>query len=949
MRISMLALGCFALALSGAAQAQFGAAGSQVMPAKGPAQKNVKPVIQKTVQASPTVTPIPVGSFLVGGSDDCSTAQASNAIAGPGVYSVDTTLATTGTPSATCGALGTDVWFYWTANVTGVASITTCGYVGSDSVLAIWDGAGVPAGSCPTVQLACNDDNCGLQSRVTANVVGGQSYFIQVGSYASGAGYVGSIDVSVTVPSGNDDCTQATQVSGFGPFAYDTTGATTGAPVASCGIMGADRWLRWTSPASGVAIANVCGTAANDTVLAVWDGTGVPVGGCPSIQLACNDDSCGLQSQTTFAATAGSVYYFEIGSFQGASSGPGSISVTVSAAPANDACTGAVAVSGFGLFPFDNVAASTGAEGQNEAACLFFGSSAVVQDVWYTWTAPATGKTIFSLCAGATNDSKIAVYSGAGCPTTPALACNDDKCALTSELCFDAVAGQVYTLQIGLYPLGGAAGATGTFELRAASGAAGNDSCATPLALVGNGPFAIDTSIATTGCEGQDNGVCLFFGSTVIDNDLWFTWTAPSTNQFQASLCGSGNDTKFAIYQGSGCPTGQALVCNDDACALQSQTCFAAVAGQTYTIQVGAYPGSGGGPGTLSFNVITPPTGCQHDDNTSENSVGLTAGGGLVWLQRYGAAGGSSTINSVSAAYGTPLFPSATPLTGTPVIACVWDDPNDDGDPTDAVLVAQVSSTVVNDSNDLFDVYSFSPPVSVSGIYFVGVSLTHAAGLYPMSLDQTGCPASSNGRAWLAGNTAGPADITTLTNNNVALGDCDTYGFPGVWMLRADCSGAVGVGYCFGDGTGTACPCGNVGVAGNGCANSVNVNGAHLEAQGAASVANDTVILRGSGMATTGTCLYFQGTTRLGAGGIGVVFGDGIRCAGGTIIRLGTKANVGGASQYPTAGNQSVSARGLVPAAGGVRTYQVWYRNAVAFCTASTFNLTNGLEITWAP
>jgi hypothetical protein len=40
--------------------------------------------------------------------------------------------------------------------------------------------------------------------------------------------------------------------------------------------------------------------------------------------------------------------------------------------------------------------------------------------------------------------------------------------------------------------------------------------------------------------------------------------------------------------------------------------------------------------------------------------------------------------------------------------------------------------------------------------------------------------------------------------------------------------------------------------------------------------------------------------------------------------------------------------RGAVPA-GATRTYQVWYRNAAAFCTSDTFNLTNGLVVTWAP
>jgi len=32
---------------------------------------------------------------------------------------------------------------------------------------------------------------------------------------------------------------------------------------------------------------------------------------------------------------------------------------------------------------------------------------------------------------------------------------------------------------------------------------------------------------------------------------------------------------------------------------------------------------------------------------------------------------------------------------------------------------------------------------------------------------------------------------------------------------------------------------------------------------------------------------------------------------------------------------------------GSLRHYQVWYLNAAAFCTASTFNLTNGVSVTW--
>ena len=178
----------------------------------------------------------------------------------------------------------------------------------------------------------------------------------------------------------------------------------------------------------------------------------------------------------------------------------------------------------------------------------------------------------------------------------------------------------------------------------------------------------------------------------------------------------------------------------------------------------------------------------------------------------------------------------------------------------------------------------------------------------------------------------------TSTASNIVAND--TNGFRDIF---ASTLGGPGTAYCFGDGTGTACPCGNSGAAGNGCSNSANPNGANLSASGTASVAADSLILVGTGMPNA-SCLYFQGTAQMSA-----VFGDGLRCVGGTVIRLGIELNVAGGSQYPGAGDPSISVRGLVPAAGGVRDYQCWYRNAAAFCTPSSFNLSNGLSIDWQP
>jgi hypothetical protein len=79
------------------------------------------------------------------------------------------------------------------------------------------------------------------------------------------------------------------------------------------------------------------------------------------------------------------------------------------------------------------------------------------------------------------------------------------------------------------------------------------------------------------------------------------------------------------------------------------------------------------------------------------------------------------------------------------------------------------------------------------------------------------------------------------------------------------------------------------------------------------------------------SALYFQGTALV---------------LGGSVIRLGTKTNASGTSTYPAAGDTAISIKGA-NSAGALRHYQIWYRNAAAFCTPATFNLSNGLSLTW--
>ncbi|MBL8860168.1 MAG: hypothetical protein JNL28_16780 [Planctomycetes bacterium] len=152
--------------------------------------------------------------------------------------------------------------------------------------------------------------------------------------------------------------------------------------------------------------------------------------------------------------------------------------------------------------------------------------------------------------------------------------------------------------------------------------------------------------------------------------------------------------------------------------------------------------------------------------------------------------------------------------------------------------------------------------------------------------------------------------------------------------------------FCAGDGSGTACPCANLGSAGRGCASSSFAQGAVLSTSGlaGASAATDSLVLTASDI--TGPGLFFQGTGQF-AGGAGISFGDGLLCAGGTITRMGVVFPTGNSASYPGGLTPSPIHIAGATTSGDVRTYQCWYRDAPMFCSPSTFNLTQGVSLTW--
>jgi hypothetical protein len=155
---------------------------------------------------------------------------------------------------------------------------------------------------------------------------------------------------------------------------------------------------------------------------------------------------------------------------------------------------------------------------------------------------------------------------------------------------------------------------------------------------------------------------------------------------------------------------------------------------------------------------------------------------------------------------------------------------------------------------------------------------------------------------------------------------------------------------CPGDATLAACPCSNSGQSGHGCNNSVSSGGAQLSHSGATNP--DTLVLTSANELPSSLSIFLQGDS---ATPMVASFGDGLRCTGGNLLRLFVESAVHSTAQAPQPGDPSISARSAALGdpiqPGSIRYYQTYYRDpSTTFCpspTGGTFNVSNGLRVTW--
>ncbi len=172
------------------------------------------------------------------------------------------------------------------------------------------------------------------------------------------------------------------------------------------------------------------------------------------------------------------------------------------------------------------------------------------------------------------------------------------------------------------------------------------------------------------------------------------------------------------------------------------------------------------------------------DDGTAEDAIGLTLGGDVISLNEFAVIPGAETIDSVSIAWGTPVFPDPS-LDGLPYTVAIWSDPNGDGNPNDAVLLTTASGVVSMQGTDTFITTNIDATIATSN-FFVGFLITHSAGQFPAAFDET-APTFSN-RSYIAGDSI-MGDIMDLNNNELPVAPIESFGLIGNWLIRAHSPG----------------------------------------------------------------------------------------------------------------------------------------------------------------
>jgi len=347
------------------------------------------------------------------------------------------------------------VWYQWTAPSDGEYYFNTFGS-DFDTILAVYAGMDFPI---PQNQLAANDDYSPpnySQSRLSFVATAGTTYHLAVDGWDCDQGYIALNWGPASQLPANDDFALAAAISGdTGTAAATTINATPEISEPIHHVNNVDPyssiWFAWTAPPAGGNFFFDTMGSDFDTILAVYASTGPNF--TDLTELASNDDvGSVLQSRVAFTATGSEIYHIAVDGYAGLQ-GNVILNWQMLQAPPNDDFASATVISGqTGTTSAYNFLATpeTGEppHGETSHGPPPFVFVPPYASIWFTWTAPFSGKAAFDTF-GSDFDTTMAAYTGSAVDSLNKLRENDDAGTDTrSRITFPVVTDSTYYIAV---------------------------------------------------------------------------------------------------------------------------------------------------------------------------------------------------------------------------------------------------------------------------------------------------------------------------------------------------------------------------------------------------------------------------------------------------------------------------------------------------------------------
>ncbi|WP_147436456.1 T9SS type A sorting domain-containing protein [Chryseobacterium sp. 7] len=492
-------------------------------------------------------------------------------------------------------------------------------------------------------------------------------YYYTITAYNGGVVSTGCTERNFTTtvaPPANDNCSGAVNLivnpslTCTATTPGNTLGATESMSAGTCfGGPNDDVWYKFTATAAShvIALSNITSTGTTTGTTDMY--FQVLSGSCGTLtSVLCSDPETNIVT----GLTPGQTYYVRAYTYSTTATANASFNICVSTPPpppANDDCANAVAITINPDMSCASITSGTTLGGTSSGVALGSCSGTADDDVWYKFTATATGhtfqlKNIVSVGNISTTSLYAQVFSGV-CGTLVSTTCISSNTNFTNLT--GLTVGQTYYVRVYTYDANsGASFYANSFDICMGTlpAAPANDECSAAVSLSVSPTLTCASPVSGTTLSATNSGLAVSPCTGTADDDVWYKFTATGTDHvvMLSNVTAVGTSTSTSLYT---------QVFSGDCGTLTSIKCGTAVntpltgltAGQTYYVRVYNSNTNGTSLYANAFNICigTPPPPPANDDCAGAVSLSVSSTDAFV-----NAVNGSTVSATQSAGVTAP-------------------------------------------------------------------------------------------------------------------------------------------------------------------------------------------------------------------------------------------------------------------------------------------------------